>query len=181
MRILTVICLNIFFLTVHETLFNNESVYVKEKSNKMTTACANFSTNDDQCPCQCINNTLYCCQLRRSSRVCGTFTCSVINVTIISSDLQHISISTKLSEWLGLNSSTVQTLTLSNCTIRNTTFGPGLDQLKILDLRGNIVEAFKEPDISSLDSIYLSGLFENIEIRVDCTYLRQLLAMPRSK
>ena len=50
-------------------------------------------------------------------------------------------------------------LKLRNCSISDTTFGTDLDGLRVLDLRGNKVENFKEPEIEKFESIYLSGSF----------------------
>jgi len=125
------------------------------------TVCASLATDPSPCPCQCINSSLICCNLEGPyplpPDLCGSYTCPATEITLINFHLHSTAINRQFILSLGWQHRDPWTLRLRNCSISDTQFGEGLDGLLVLDLRGNEVEAFKEPEIQMLESIYLSG------------------------
>jgi hypothetical protein len=116
------------------------------------------------CPCQRTNNTVLCCNMHqyRSTGCSSDNACFAMEIIVSSSSLESSIISEKFFMNLGICAENVKTLIIRNSRIRNVTFN-GLQSLEILDLRGNLVGAlFREPDISSIKFLYLSGLTFNI-------------------
>ena len=110
------------------------------------------------CPCQMTNTTGLCCNLHQySSTGCSSdTTCSATEIIVMSSSLESFIISEKFFMELGICAENLKILRMRNSTIKNVTFS-GLNSLETLDLRGNVVGAFREPDIFNIKSLYLSG------------------------
>ena len=125
--------------------------------------CARIVANLNSCPCQCLNSSLICCNLDSPSPLspglCDSYSCPATEITLLNCHLHSTVINRQFIHSLGWRRSRLRTLRLRNCSIGDTSFGPGLEGLQVLDLRGNKVEAFKEPEIGTLGSIYLSGSF----------------------
>ena len=127
--------------------------------NETQTVCESVTTTP--CPCQCQNDHLICCNLDHPYPLpngqCDSNNCSATQITLLNWPLHSTVINRQFILSLGLHQSRLRTLRLRNCSISDTTFGEDLEGLRVLDLRGNKVEAFNEPELEILDSIYLSG------------------------
>ena len=180
MRTLTVDCLSVFGLMIaYNTVIAGDGVRMEndvfrdtlhtyEDDDDVTESeneavCDRIATNLNSCPCQCLNDSIICCNLDSPSPLptglCDSYSCPVTEISLLNCNLHSTSINRQFILSLGWQHSNLRTLRLRNCSISDTTFGQGLKGLRVLDLRGNKVENFKEPEKEKFESIYLSGSF----------------------
>ena len=177
MRTLTIDCLSVFGLMIaYNTVRAGDGVRMENDMLNMDTygdgdiagsdneaVCARIVANLNPCPCQCLNSSLICCNLYSPSPLptglWDSYSCPATEIKLLNSHLHSTDINRQFILSLGWQQSILRALRLRNCSISDTTFGSGLEGLLVLDLRGNKVEAFKEPEIGTLGSIYLSGSF----------------------
>ena len=175
MRTLIIDCLSVFGLMIaYNTVIAVEGVRMENDVFRDTmdtydddiadsdneAVCARVDANLNPCPCQCLNSSLIYCNLDSpSSGLCDSYSFPATEIKLLNSHLHSIVINRQFILSLGWQQSSLWALRLRNCSISDTTFGTDLDGLRVLDLRGNNVEAFKEPEIEKLQSIYLSGSF----------------------
>ena len=176
MRTLTVDCVSVFGLMIaYNTVIAGDGVRMENDvfrdtldtfdddtvDNVTEPACDIIATNPTPCPCQCLNDRLLCCNIDNPYPLpkgqCDSYNCSATEITLLNCQLHSTVINRQFILSLGWRQSRLRTLRLRNCSISDTTFGSGLEGLRVLDLRGNKVDAFREPEVEMLDSIYLSG------------------------
>jgi len=115
-------------------------------------------------PCQSTNTDKLICNLDSSTLAppgqCDSSACnSAAELTLLNCHPHLTVISKQFILSLCICQSSLRTIRLRNCSISDKTFGQGLEGLRVLDLRGNQVAAFREPELDTLESIYLSGSF----------------------
>ena len=178
MRTHTVQILSVTFLVIVATTVIAEGTFDKVKEDKaneiddddetvlsdsdIAEACDRTGTSPNLCPCQSTNTSIICCNLGSPTGLCDSYDCSATEITLLNCHLHSTVISKQFILSIGICQSSLRTIRLRNCSISDTTFGQGLEGLRVLDLRGNQVKAFREPEIASLESIYLSGDYYSI-------------------
>eukprot|EP00092_Neocalanus_flemingeri_P023132 GFUD01025081.1.p1 GENE.GFUD01025081.1~~GFUD01025081.1.p1 ORF type:complete len:565 (+),score=137.16 GFUD01025081.1:64-1758(+) len=138
---------------------NDEDTYISDSDTEEV--CERLSANPNHCPCLSTNTSIICCNLDSHSPLppglCDSYHCSATQITLLNCHLHSTVLSKQFILSTGICQSSLRTLRLRNCSLSDTTFGQGLEGLRVLDLRGNQVAAIMEPQIAGLESIYLSG------------------------
>ena len=112
---------------------------------------------NQSCPCQRTNTTTLCCKVHLVPPDCPPdHLCSVKEIVISSSFLDHSVISDEFFNTLGICTDSLKIIRIRNSEINNVTFS-GLERLEVLDIRGNFVGGLEEPDLLRVESLYLSG------------------------
>jgi len=177
MRIPTTIQRSIVFLLLTVIVIAKEKVdqvSIERKFNKTLVNDVDIALKSDEasdynkyykrsksCPCHYTKASKLICNLDNSSPAppgqCDSSICSATELTLLNCHPNFTVISKEFILSLGICQSSLRTIRLRNCSIIDTTFGQGLEGLQVLDLRGNQVAAFRELEIITLESIYLSG------------------------